>query len=132
MKMLLQNNLQDYLKKQDMKDNNFLFDASALYNLLTVYRNYTDKIDYSYSYAYIKIDNYTYVKIDHNHIYILITVYGNSTDKIDFNYIYVLDFNYIYILDHIFHERKITNFTKTSEGIYEILKDFALLHYITF
>jgi len=29
-----------------MKDNNFLFDASALYKLLTVYKDYTDKVSY--------------------------------------------------------------------------------------
>jgi len=33
-----------------MKDNNFLFDASALYKLLTVYKDYTDKIYYNYIY----------------------------------------------------------------------------------
>jgi len=33
-----------------MKDNNFLFDASALYKLLTVYKDYTDKIAYNYIY----------------------------------------------------------------------------------
>ncbi|MFZ8855730.1 MAG: type II toxin-antitoxin system VapC family toxin [Candidatus Nanopusillus sp.] len=33
-----------------MKDNNFLFDTSALYKLLTVYKDYTNKIDYNYIY----------------------------------------------------------------------------------
>jgi predicted nucleic acid-binding protein len=33
-----------------MKDNAFLFDASALYKLLTVYKDYADKIDYNYIY----------------------------------------------------------------------------------
>ncbi len=114
-----------------MGDNNFLFYNSALYNLLTVYGNYTDKYIYN-SYICIKIDNYTCIKIDYNYIYILVPVHGNHTNKIDHNYIYVLDFNYIYMLDFIFHERRITNFTKTSEGIYEMLKDLMLLHYTTF
>ena len=113
-----------------MKDNNFLFDASALYTLLTAYGNYIDKIYHSY--IYIKIDNYTYIKINHSYIYILVTAHGNYSDKVDHSYIYILDFNYTYILDHIFHERRITNFTKASEGIYEMLKDFMLLHYIHF
>ena len=114
-----------------MEYNNFLFDATVLYNFLTVYRNYTDKYIYN-NYICIKIDNYTYIEIDHNYIYILVTVRGNHTDKIDHNYIYVLDFNYIYMLDYIFHERIITNFIKTFEGIYEMLKDLMLLHYMTF
>ncbi|MFP3167067.1 MAG: type II toxin-antitoxin system VapC family toxin [Candidatus Nanopusillus sp.] len=39
-----------------MKDNAFLFDASALYKFLTVYKNYTNKIDYNYIYNIYILD----------------------------------------------------------------------------
>jgi len=91
--MLLQKNSQDWLKKLDMKDNNFLFDASALYKLLTVYRDYTDKIDY--------------------------------------NYIYILDLTFYEIGNAIWKDyyvfKRITNFTETSEVIYEILKELNVI-----
>jgi predicted nucleic acid-binding protein len=76
-----------------MKDNNFLFDASALYKLLTVYKDYTDKIDY--------------------------------------NYIYILDLTFYEIGNAIWKDyyllKRITNFTETSEVIYEILKELNVI-----
>jgi len=76
-----------------MKDNNFLFDASALYKLLTVYKDYTDKIDY--------------------------------------NYIYILDLTFYEIGNTIWKDyyllKRITDFTETSEVIYEILKELNII-----
>jgi len=76
-----------------MKDNNFLFDASALYKLLTVYKDYTDKIDY--------------------------------------NYIYILDLTFYEIGNAIWKDyyllKRITDFTETSEVIYEILKELNVI-----
>jgi len=76
-----------------MKDNNFLFDASALYKLLTVYKDYTNKIDY--------------------------------------NYIYILDLTFYEIGNTIWKDyyllKRITDFTETSEVIYEILKELNII-----
>jgi len=76
-----------------MKDNNFLFDASALYKLITIYKDYTDKIDY--------------------------------------NYIYILDLTFYEIGNAIWKDyyllKRITDFTETSEVIYEILKELNVI-----
>jgi len=76
-----------------MKDNNFLFDASALHKLLTVYKDYTNKIDY--------------------------------------NYIYILDLTFYEIGNTIWKDyyllKRITDFTETSEVIYEILKELNII-----